>query len=386
MPAEIPITGTNHYQYVYDAWLREGGKCWELTLERDGGNPYDQWAVKVMFAGRQMGWIGKTHSQDIGGWLDRNPGHTFNIVETKVYPRNDPMTRVIASLVGVKNEYANRTPRTTHDDIIPRMPQGFEIGRPYFTDVFLFPKLQAGTTFKIFTKGLRASYDLLMPDGRSAGWFRKTDIDVTDHFKENWSQYHAVKRGNSIDIVHGPAPLSAPATIKTVTETRYGDTVSLNPANVLTGKILIDGSITGNKINPTPTINQKENTMNNVSNFFSRLFAVNTKAAGDAAVLEAGRLANNTITKIITDRLPFMARFYARTPFGKLAVANAAIVLVQQFRPNDPRLVKLTAAMATQAYQETYQMIDIEGAIDQLLAHPSIKRALEKTDAAVDTK
>lgn len=125
------------------------------------------------------------------------------------------------------------------------------------------------------------------------------------------------------------------------------------------------------------TTTEKENIMTNkITAIATGIAASNFSAAKTAAVMEAGRIANVEITKVLAKRLPMMVKGYADTPAGRLVVANLAGVALQQFRPNDARLKALVDAMQVQAYQELLQTIDIEGFIDGLLENPKIKNAV----------
>lgn len=97
-----------------------------------------------------------------------------------------------------------------------------------------------------------------------------------------------------------------------------------------------------------------------------------------AAYLEAGRIANNQLTKLASKSLPIMVRGYADTAVGKIVVANLAQQIILQFRPQEPKLVKLSQAMVTEAMQSLIQTIDIEAFIDQLVGSAEGRRALDK--------
>lgn len=127
----------------------------------------------------------------------------------------------------------------------------------------------------------------------------------------------------------------------------------------------------------TPTQTTKGNTMT-ISSTITNAIEINKSAATHAAYLEAGRIANNQIVKAASKHLPLMARGYADTALGRLLIANAAMVAAAQLRPNDPTLKKLTMAMATAAYQQVIQSVDIEGIINSMLNSPEIKAAIDK--------
>lgn len=130
-----------------------------------------------------------------------------------------------------------------------------------------------------------------------------------------------------------------------------------------------------NKIALTPT--QKETKMNTTVN---SVIDKNVSVAKTAAYLEAGRIANNQATKFIASKAPLMVRGYVDTPFGKLVVANMAALAASKLRADDKRVAKLTEAMMVEAWQEVYQMVDIEKMIDEMLSSESIKKALNKLE------
>lgn len=102
----------------------------------------------------------------------------------------------------------------------------------------------------------------------------------------------------------------------------------------------------------------------------------NKDAAQAAAYLEAGRIANNQAAKLASKALPMMVRGYADTAAGKIVIANLAQAAFAQFRPQEPKLVKLGQAMAAQAFQELIQTVDIDAFIDGLLSTDATKKAL----------
>lgn len=147
------------------------------------------------------------------------------------------------------------------------------------------------------------------------------------------------------------------------------------------------------KVSPRPVKRTiKEIEMSNVTSssltspkatgFFLNLGRSNLSAVKTAGYLEAGRLANKQVTKVLAKRLPIMVRGYADTPFGRLVVANMATVAAAHFRGEDETLGKLTEAMQVQAYQEMLQCLEIETFLDELMENASMKMALKKLKAS----
>jgi hypothetical protein len=112
--------------------------------------------------------------------------------------------------------------------------------------------------------------------------------------------------------------------------------------------------------------------------FFSKAFQTNVEHAKVAGFMEAGRIANNELTKRIAKRLPLVARGYADTPLARIVLANVAAFAASHFRPEDDNLSRLTEAMAVEAYQELIQTFDIEGLLEELLDTPKIQTAMRK--------
>lgn len=111
-------------------------------------------------------------------------------------------------------------------------------------------------------------------------------------------------------------------------------------------------------------------------NMFDKLVANNKSVAVNAAYMEAGRIANNQVTKLVAAKAPLMVKGYVDTPVGKVVLANLTAMAVEQFRPTDLKLKKVSVAMMTQAYQELIQTVDIEGMLNELASSDGIKTAL----------
>lgn len=373
MEIDVPVTGTNYSQGVYDQWCSSGAIAHNLQLERDPDNPHDHYAVKVMFGRQQMGWVAKKHSRQVAERLDAGRKLLGLSVRYNT-PRNIPMDRCQI--------------RLRFDEAVKPIDQ--PIGQPIATiKVFgapsqapssydLMQRMLVGTILNCVSTSMRSSVSLQI-GSKDFAWFRKEEPGnelTNEHIM--WAN-----RGALVGRIDSQSPLTVSLfrkgdikesvayqlhdkPVEEIFAVRIGGKETVSDT-IIAGSISAT-SITGSKLNPQGASMvqlysngidsngivsgsvvfgsnasqnnnpSKENTMNA---FFSKLIAINTKAAGDAAYLETGRIANNVVIKMITARLPFMARFYAKTPFGKLATANAAIALVQQLRPNDERLQRL---------------------------------------------
>lgn len=115
-----------------------------------------------------------------------------------------------------------------------------------------------------------------------------------------------------------------------------------------------------------------------VGQLLSGAVETNKKAATTAAVLETGRIANNAVVKLIAPKLPLMARGFADTPIGKLALANVVKMALDQFKPDNATAQRLANGMIISAYTEVIQSFNIEDMLDELLSNSKILKSLDK--------
>jgi len=123
---------------------------------------------------------------------------------------------------------------------------------------------------------------------------------------------------------------------------------------------------------------ENENKQTKENNMIDKLINTNKVVAGNAAYMEAGRIATNQLSKIASSKAPLMVRGYVDTPVGKVVIANLAAVVASQYRPNDAKLIKLTSAMMQNAYMELLRTLDVEGMINEFLEKTDVKAALDK--------
>ena len=62
------LSGLSHKDYALHARNIQAGD--ELTLERDSGNSYDSFAIKVLFEEDQIGWVPKGQNEILARLLD----------------------------------------------------------------------------------------------------------------------------------------------------------------------------------------------------------------------------------------------------------------------------------------------------------------------------
>lgn len=134
--------------------------------------------------------------------------------------------------------------------------------------------------------------------------------------------------------------------------------------------------VLGNNTNGIHPQYSKEYTTKKEMTMFEKIVNANKTVAVTAAYMEAGRVANNQVTKLVAAKAPLMVRGYVDTPIGKLVLANLTAMAVEQFRPTDQKLKKVANAMMSNAYQELIQLVDIEGMINELVSSDGIKKAL----------
>lgn len=148
------------------------------------------------------------------------------------------------------------------------------------------------------------------------------------------------------------------------TKLYYGDITTAYPS----GEVVLD-DVLAVKSNQNIQIAKEEN-------MFDKIVSNNKAIAVNAAYMEAGRIANNQVTRLVAAKAPLMVKGYVDTPVGKVVLANLTSMAVEQFRPTDVKLKKVSVAMMTQAYQELMQTVDIEGMLNELTSSDGIKAAL----------
>jgi hypothetical protein len=126
---------------------------------------------------------------------------------------------------------------------------------------------------------------------------------------------------------------------------------------------------------PVPT--SKEITMTST---LSNTMNANKQAASNAVIIEAGRVANQHLSRVIGKRLPPELRPYASTPIGKLVLANLALVVVQTLRPGNASLDGLVKAMVQAAYAEGLVSMNLDGLLDELLGNKQVAAAMAAAD------
>lgn len=358
------VTGTNYQPQVYEAWAKcfnVFGDATGLSLKRVKDNPHDEHAVAVMFGSQQMGWVARDSAQTIGPRMDRGVEYQVYSVDVH-YLDEGPARRLRIRLIGV--------PATAPKAQAPKSRDILFTGSIGPSTSHRATNLRTFMLYRLKTLDHRTSVTLVDRLGNEAGWFRKSDLP-------EWN-----------DIAHKTlvAYLDQDKVLHLTCDASTAESICKLHGTVSQDATYPDDVIVKTPISTATINNEKETAMSNFTNFISTLVNRNKKAAGDAAVLEAGRIANNTVLKLILDRMGFIDRFFSRrrleSPIGKLVIANGALLLAQQLRPDDKRVRSLTEAMAVQAYQETYQLVDIEGVIDQLLNLPELQRAFRKLDAA----
>lgn len=190
------------------------------------------------------------------------------------------------------------------------------------------------------------------------------------------------------------SPLAAPCSEYSITDIRENYLVLKRTTAVKDTELC--GGVTGTtSINPCGEIFLKNNTIpvspeiqktlnKKEENMFDKLVANNKAVAVNAAYMEAGRIANNQVTKLVAAKAPLKVKGYIDTPVGKVILANLTAMAVEQFRPTDVKLKKVSVAMMTQAYQELILTVDIEGMLNELTSSEGIKAALAKVASNED--
>ena len=102
-----------------------------------------------------------------------------------------------------------------------------------------------------------------------------------------------------------------------------------------------------------------------------------------ALTLEAARILNDTLVKVITPKLPIMVRGYAKEPLGKAVIANALNIAMEaalvNVPANDPRK-KVAEAAVVMAYQEFLAGFKAEDLLAELFNTPALSAILGKLE------
>lgn len=100
-----------------------------------------------------------------------------------------------------------------------------------------------------------------------------------------------------------------------------------------------------------------------------------------AALMEAGRIANNKLTELAASKLPVPLNMLASTPVGALVLANVLQMAAEQFRPGDEMVKRMTNAMVVSAYTGIIQSFDVEGIFNDLLGDKAVAKAVAAAPA-----
>lgn len=117
-----------------------------------------------------------------------------------------------------------------------------------------------------------------------------------------------------------------------------------------------------------------------VSNSAAKTLDDNKQLLASAAIFEAGRIGNNKLAKLLSEKIPAPMNALIQTPIGHLILANVLKMAGEQFRPGDETVERLTNGMVVAAYTAMIQSFDLEGLIDELLSDRTVKSALKKTE------
>ena len=113
------------------------------------------------------------------------------------------------------------------------------------------------------------------------------------------------------------------------------------------------------------------------NNMLDNVINTNKQAAVQAGYLKAGRVANKALEATVRKRFPALPD----TPFTGLVLANLVDVLGKQVKPS-AELARVSGAMVTAAYLDMYDVLDLEGIVEELLA--SVPEAMKDDTVKVE--
>jgi hypothetical protein len=119
----------------------------------------------------------------------------------------------------------------------------------------------------------------------------------------------------------------------------------------------------------------------------STIATSNRDAALLAAQIKVGQAANTAAVKMIKPNLPLGFGKIADSEFGKLIIANALVMGVSQFAPDNPKAQAIAKAALTSAMIDITNMIDVEKMIDELTGKftgSSVEKITEIEEQKID--
>jgi hypothetical protein len=105
--------------------------------------------------------------------------------------------------------------------------------------------------------------------------------------------------------------------------------------------------------------------------------------AKQALTLEAARILNDTLVKVVTPKLPIMVRGYAKTPLGKAVIANALNIAMEAALVNVPAgdvRKKVAEAAVVMSYQEFLAGFKAEDMLAELFNTPALAAILGRLE------
>lgn len=105
--------------------------------------------------------------------------------------------------------------------------------------------------------------------------------------------------------------------------------------------------------------------------------------AKQALTLEAARILNDTLVKVVTPKLPIMVRGYAKTALGKAVIANALNIAMEAALVNVPAgdaRKKVAEAAVVMSYQEFLAGFKAEDLLAELFNTPALAAILGRLE------
>jgi len=105
--------------------------------------------------------------------------------------------------------------------------------------------------------------------------------------------------------------------------------------------------------------------------------AANKQALVLAGELTAGNLLNDRLAKLVTPKLPFIARAYADTPIGKAILANTVAAALIHFLPENEKAQLASGMMVQAAMVEFVGEFNIEEMVNDFLDDITLPKVTE---------
>lgn len=127
---------------------------------------------------------------------------------------------------------------------------------------------------------------------------------------------------------------------------------------------------------PTPIKEKPMASKPTIKDTATTLVAANKDAAVLAAKLEAGKILNRQVIKLIKPKLHPLVRGYADSPLASVVLANVVGFAIKQYAGDNAKADQLAEMMLQASAVESMSALNIEGLIDDLLSSVKLPKSV----------